>query len=437
MIGSGFRTPNRARIESIAMRAAARTATRDPTRSRAPRRPCRASTASVARARCGAAAALALRSTLRGEFTRMRVARRASSWPLRGPSEPIALPDSSVRAAFALAGAESPLGCAMPSVDAAIANAARPERRTSAGARASGRTTRLRMLRALVGSAGECVAEPLVEPVLAIRPAELPRPVPDTASTFERDGAGTSVASEGTVVAGIAAATGAGAGAGGASGGATVACGSTPGSEGGAGGAAGAGGGLGALRGGSKLRGSTYVSSSPMRIPRWTYGTSCSASPEGPGSASASPSPTCSPRLTRSAPRCVSDALYPSSVAIVTVNPWVGSDPAKVTSPETGASAVAAVPSATSMPRCCPPAYLSLATENPRRTAPSPGQAHAHAWPPDARAHESATPRKMHDRARRLAARCAAREERTPGRASRFSESFRSSVAVFANTARP
>ena len=77
----------------------------------------------------------------------------------------------------------------------------------------------------------------------------------------------------------------------------------------GAGGAAGAGGGMGAARDGSKDSGSTYVSSSPTRIPRWTYGTSCSRTPVGPASASAAPSATRSPRFTRSGPRWVNETL--------------------------------------------------------------------------------------------------------------------------------
>jgi hypothetical protein len=40
-----------------------------------------------------------------------------------------------------------------------------------------------------------------------------------------------------------------------------------------------------ACRGGSRRSGSTYVSPSPTRIPRWTYAASCSGTPEGPGSA--------------------------------------------------------------------------------------------------------------------------------------------------------
>ena len=75
--------------------------------------------------------------------------------------------------------------------------------------------------------------------------------------------------------AGAGAGAGVGAGAGGAVG-AGVGCAATGGGGvadvGGrvAGGAAGAGGGLDALRGGSKPSGSTYVSSPPTRMPRWT-----------------------------------------------------------------------------------------------------------------------------------------------------------------------
>jgi len=77
----------------------------------------------------------------------------------------------------------------------------------------------------------------------------------------------------------------------------------------GAGGAAGVGGGMGTARGGSRDSGSTYVSSSPARMPRCTYGTSCSETPVGPASASGDPSATRSPRLTRIGPRWVKETL--------------------------------------------------------------------------------------------------------------------------------
>ena len=63
---------------------------------------------------------------------------------------------------------------------------------------------------------------------------------------------------------------GAGTGAGAGSGWAAAGGGAEAGGGVGAGAAAGAGGGLGALRGGSRPSGSTYVSPSPTRIPRWT-----------------------------------------------------------------------------------------------------------------------------------------------------------------------
>jgi len=58
----------------------------------------------------------------------------------------------------------------------------------------------------------------------------------------------------------------------------------------------------------------------------------------------------CAPRRTRNAPRCVSDTLY-SANEIVTVVPFMGTEPANVTSPAAGAR-TAEPPSATSTPRC-------------------------------------------------------------------------------------
>ena len=162
-----------------------------------------------------------------------------------------------------------------------------------------------------------------------------------------------------------------------------------------AGGASGAGGGWEAPRGGRSESGSTYVSVEPSRTPRWTYGTGCSASPVGPGSATTSPSATVAPRRTRSVPRCVSETLY-SPNEIVTVRPFVGTDPAKVTSPVAGARIAGALPSATSMPLCCPAAYASSLTEKPRSTGPSTGQDQAHAEEPETSAHPTATPRLAH-----------------------------------------
>jgi hypothetical protein len=89
------------------------------------------------------------------------------------------------------------------------------------------------------------------------------------------------------------------------------------------------------------------------------------------------------------------DALYPPAVAMVTVAPYVGSDPANVTSPDVGALVEDASPSATSIPRCWPPAYLSVPTENPRSTAPSAGHVQAQAAGPATSAHTSTAPRQM------------------------------------------
>ena len=77
----------------------------------------------------------------------------------------------------------------------------------------------------------------------------------------------------------------------------------------------------------------------PTLIPRWTYGTACSACPVGPGSATTSPSATAAPRLTRSLPRWVSDTLY-SPNEIVTVNPFVGT----TTMPKRSATSIFTTP---------------------------------------------------------------------------------------------
>ncbi|GIU94299.1 MAG: hypothetical protein KatS3mg012_0756 [Gaiellaceae bacterium] len=151
-----------------------------------------------------------------------------------------------------------------------------------------------------------------------------------------------------------------------------------------AGAAAGTGGGGAAPRGGSRVSGSTYVSAAPTRTPRWTYGRSCSTSPDGPGSATGSPSRTRAPARTRSGPRWVSDALSPVAVRTVTVSPCVGTRPANVTSPATGARMGSVPTSAMSTPRCCPAAYGSLPRTNGRRTAPFAG--HTHSVPSPARA---------------------------------------------------
>jgi hypothetical protein len=71
-----------------------------------------------------------------------------------------------------------------------------------------------------------------------------------------------------------------------------------------------------------------------------------------------SPSLTAAPAATAIEPRCVSVIEYPSAVSIVTHSSLVGTEPAKLTEPLSGAatgSPVAAAPM--SMPRCWPAAY--------------------------------------------------------------------------------
>jgi hypothetical protein len=124
-------------------------------------------------------------------------------------------------------------------------------------------------------------------------------------------------------------------------------------------GAAGAGaaegGGIGAGRNES---GSRYPCGSEVtRTPMYTYGTSSSGVPLGPTVPTASPSATLAPFFTAAEPRCVSVTECPSPLATVTLRPLVGTLPAKVTVPDTGATTVVPALEPMSMPRCCPPAY--------------------------------------------------------------------------------
>jgi hypothetical protein len=77
---------------------------------------------------------------------------------------------------------------------------------------------------------------------------------------------------------------------------------------------------------------------------------STSTSPDGPivptGSASATPSP----ELTAIVPRCSSVTAYPSGVLIVTVQPFLGSQPANDTCPAAGARTAEPAPPPTSIP---------------------------------------------------------------------------------------
>jgi hypothetical protein len=189
-------------------------------------------------------------------------------------------------------------------------------------------------------------------------------------------------AAGGTVTAsagGAAGSDGAGAAGGGWGAGGAGGAGAAAGSGAGVGGGGGAGGGgVGAARGGSSERGSTYVSPSPTRTPRCTYGRSCSGVPDAPACAIGCPSSTRSPRRTSSEPRWIREALWPSVVEMVIVSPCVGTVPANVTSPAAGERTGDEASAAMSSPRCWPAAYRSSATEYSRRTGPSAG--HDQAW---------------------------------------------------------
>jgi hypothetical protein len=68
------------------------------------------------------------------------------------------------------------------------------------------------------------------------------------------------------------------------------------------------------------------------------------------------PSETAAPLVAVIEPRCVRVTEYPSSVSIVTLFPEEGTEPAKVTVPEAGATTGEPASPATSMPRCWPAA---------------------------------------------------------------------------------
>jgi hypothetical protein len=179
-------------------------------------------------------------------------------------------------------------------------------RLVAAATRAEARGTE-REARGGTGRAGRAACSPGSNVVLAARVSGGASTCAGPAAVGTDDVSATGAGAAGS--GGGATAVGSGVGAGGATGReATGGCDDSTGGLG-AGGAAGAGGGLGALRGGSRLRGSTYVSATPARIPRCTYGVSCSGSPVGPGSAIGSPSTTDAPFPTRSVPRWVRDAL--------------------------------------------------------------------------------------------------------------------------------
>jgi len=82
------------------------------------------------------------------------------------------------------------------------------------------------------------------------------------------------------------------------------------------------------------------------------YGSACSGSPVGPTVPTVSPSARTAPLATASEPRWVSVTSRPPAVAIVTLNPEAGTEPAKVTDPADGARTGAPAAAPTSMPRC-------------------------------------------------------------------------------------
>src|SRR5581483_11853047 len=108
-----------------------------------------------------------------------------------------------------------------------------------------------------------------------------------------------------------------------------------------------------------------------MRMPRCTYGTATSGVPLAPAVPTAAASATVVPSATEIDPRCVSVTAKPSAVVIVTVSPDPGTNPANVTTPAAGARTVSPGSAATSIPRCCPPAYgFAGSNENGCTTAP-------------------------------------------------------------------
>jgi hypothetical protein len=146
-----------------------------------------------------------------------------------------------------------------------------------------------------------------------------------------------------------------------------------------AGGGAGAGAaGAGEGRGGSNVSGSTYPFGSSARLmPRWTYGTSTSGSPDGPIVPTGSPSATPSPALTAIAPRWSRVTAKPSDVLSVSVRPFPGSQPANDTLPSAGASTVAPASPPMSIPLWPCSWYSAPPNSNPRSTGPSAGQLQA------------------------------------------------------------
>jgi hypothetical protein len=120
--------------------------------------------------------------------------------------------------------------------------------------------------------------------------------------------------------------------------------------------------------GGRSVSGSTYPSSSAaIRTPRWT-------TPDAATVPTAWPSVTASPLWTPIDPSSVSVTLY-EPLRIDTLNPLLGTVPAKVTLPDAGATTAVPGVAEISIPRCCPAAYgCASSNENASTTVPVTGQ---------------------------------------------------------------
>ena len=112
-------------------------------------------------------------------------------------------------------------------------------------------------------------------------------------------------------------------------------------------------------------------------MPRWTYGTSTSASPDGPIVPTDSPSATPSPAVTAIAPRWSRVTAKPSDVQTVSVRPFPGTHPAKDTRPPVGARTAEPASPPMSIPLWPCSWYSAPPNSNPRSTGPSKGQLQA------------------------------------------------------------
>src|SRR6266571_4483850 len=90
------------------------------------------------------------------------------------------------------------------------------------------------------------------------------------------------------------------------------------------------------------------------------------------------PSSTLTFRSTVIDPRCVRLTARPDAVRIVSVCPFVGTEPAKLTTPDAGANTGAPPPAPIAIPRCWPAVYgCAGSNENVCMTGPLTGQVQA------------------------------------------------------------